>query len=231
MVFLALFLFPTPPIFAREDSSQKKEAPPGSPVCDTYQYEQVWLFKRRVVHVSYKMVKNIKITTCKTDNHSVHAYSQTLLQEHKISASYWGLFSELLSFIVHVANWLFWMSSRLVVRHSGCFWEENLLNVAILHLGLLSLSLHQTSVNNVFLFSLSRWGISSRNRYAMQKLTTVSNPISLTKKLKSDSQWWVILWSARRWRYKEICVLDSAQTHIVGHVKHVKILRNAAAYW
>ena len=30
---------------------------------------------------------------------------------------------------------------------------------------------------------------------------------------------------------KEICVLDSAQTHIVGHVKHVKILRNAAAYW
>ena len=94
------------------------------------------------------------------------------------------------------------MSSRLFVRHSGCFWEENLLNVAILHLGLLSLSLHQTSVNNVFLFSLSRWGISSRNRYAMQKLTTVSNPISLTKKLKSDSQWWVILWSARRWRQK-----------------------------
>ena len=29
---------------------------------------------------------------------------------------------------------------------------------------------------------------------------------------------------------KEICVLDPAQTHIVGHVKHVKILRNAAAY-
>ena len=100
MVFLALFLFPTPPIFAREDSSQKKEAPPGSPVCDTYQYEQVWLFKRRVVHVSFKMAKNIKITTCKTDNHSVHASFQTLLQEHKISASYWGLFSELISFML-----------------------------------------------------------------------------------------------------------------------------------
>ena len=124
------------------------------------------------------------------------------------------------------------MSSRLVVRHSGCFWEESLLNVAILHLGLLSLSLHQTSVYNVFLFSLSRWGISSRNRDTMQRLTTVSNP---SRWQRSSNQIpcdeWVILWSARRWRYKEICVLVSAQTHIVGRVKHVKILRNAAAYW
>ena len=54
------------------------------------------------------------------------------------------------------------MSSPLAARHSGCFWDENLLNVAILHLGLLSLSLHQTSFDNVFLFSLPLFFKDSR---------------------------------------------------------------------
>ena len=90
MIFLALFISDSP-ILAREDSSQKKGAPSGSPVCDTYQYEQVRLFKRGVVHISYRMVKNIKIATCKTENHSVHASSLTLRQEHKIIL-YWEYF-------------------------------------------------------------------------------------------------------------------------------------------